>query len=192
MRRAVFLSLLLLALTARCAPVPIQPEPLPPAPEDTVVPRPAQVEGAPQPPVPQPRFHVHEVRWPGETLSHIALWYTGTGENWDRIAAANPGLKPRSINVGDRILIPEVLLKTRKPMPRDFIRSLVSPKGPAPASPMRPNKDRGTEELFEPVEVLSPPASSEKSGLYGPVDLLQAPPHSGPSSGQNPAPHLLP
>ena len=70
----------------------------------------------------QPARHlVHRVRWPGETLSIIAKWYTGEFNNWKTLADFNPKLKPDRIWVGQKILVPEGLLKTREPMPKSFV-----------------------------------------------------------------------
>lgn len=69
----------------------------------------------------QPRHLVHRVRWSGESLSLIAKWYTGKLNNWKILAHFNPKLKPDRIFVGEEILVPEGLLKTRKPMPRSFV-----------------------------------------------------------------------
>jgi|GEM_PF-5991092 len=30
----------------------------------------------------QPKYLMHKVRWPGETLSVISQWYTGKARNW--------------------------------------------------------------------------------------------------------------
>jgi hypothetical protein len=177
MKRLVFLSLLLVLLLVHCAKPPRQPEPVPPAPEGLTA---VQEEEAPPPPKPQPQPYIHEVRWPEETLSHIARWYTGSSTNWKKIAEANPGLNPLRIYIGLRILIPEKLLKERKPMPRQYV--LKSPKRGPPTSNLKPSKSPGQEKLFGPVELLSPPGVSEKDELYGPVELLQTPAHSQPSS----------
>jgi hypothetical protein len=64
---------------------------------------------------------VHTVRWPGESLSHISKWYTGKYANWKMIAKANPGLNPNRIRKGEKIVIPQALLKTEKSLPKDFI-----------------------------------------------------------------------
>jgi hypothetical protein len=187
MRFTIFLSLILIGLLAHCAPapkpsapvpaapepVPPPPEPVPPAPEAVPSLTPTKVARLPSESEPQP--YIHEVRWPWETLSHIALWYTGSVSNWEKIAQANPGLKPRRIRVGNRILIPEALLKVRKLMPRDFVHSLAAPRRRPSTRSVQPSKDLSKEELFGPVEVLSPPSASEKNELYGPIELYQAP-----------------
>jgi hypothetical protein len=180
MRQIVFTSLMFVALLSHCVSVPKPPEPAPPplepapsSPEPVSSPTPA--EEPLLPPGPQQRFHVHEVRWSGETLSHIALWYTGSGNNWGKIIDANPGLKPKRINIGDRILIPEELLKVREPMPRDHVHSLAAPRRRAPGTSLQPSEDPARESLFEPVEILPPSAPEEELELYGPIELLQTP-----------------
>ena len=63
-------------------------------------------------------YYKHTVRWPGESLSLIASWYTGTSKNWHKLAKANPGLNPNRIKDGNVIMIPSSLLKTRLPLPQ--------------------------------------------------------------------------
>ena len=60
----------------------------------------------------------HTVRWPGESLSLIAKWYTGSFMNWKKLAGANPGINPDLIKANDVILIPSDLVKTREPLPQ--------------------------------------------------------------------------
>jgi hypothetical protein len=186
MTRIVFLSFLLAGLLAQCVAVPRRPEPIP-LPSETVLtpPSPHEVipEPEPQQPLPQPEPYTHEVRWPGETLSHIALWYTGSQAGWQEISRANGGLNPRSITIGDRIVIPDELLKTRKAMPREHLLSAAAPKTAPKTEPLRTQRDSADEALFEPVELLSPPSASEETELYGPVELLKAPGRSEPPSG---------
>ena len=71
-------------------------------------------------PPPSPPYY-HSIHWSGETLSIIAAWYTGDGNNWKALAKANPHLNPNLISWGDEILIPQTLLKTREPMPKTFV-----------------------------------------------------------------------
>ena len=66
-------------------------------------------------------YFEHRVKWPGETLSLIAKWYTGSYGNWKAIAQANPGLNPNLIAVGDSISIPPEMMKTQKPLPRKVV-----------------------------------------------------------------------
>jgi hypothetical protein len=66
-------------------------------------------------------YYFHKVRYPGESLSVIAEWYTGDVENWRYLAKANPKLYPERIGIGTTVLIPENLLHTKKTMPKEFV-----------------------------------------------------------------------
>jgi len=109
-------------------------------------------EAAPAPSRPEPRLYVHTVRWPGESLSHIAQWYTGAARNWKGLVEFNPELDPNRIFIGDQIFIPEDLLKTRKPMPRDFLPSPVRNKGAQPPPVEQPAKESEEMQLYGPIE----------------------------------------
>lgn len=77
--------------------------PAPPAPGTGVAP------GAPTPAVPAvpgAKFPCYYVVQPGDTLSSISRHFHGTITLWRQILAANPGLNPRSLRIGRRILIP--------------------------------------------------------------------------------------
>lgn len=63
----------------------------------------------------------HRVQWHGETLSIIALWYTGDLDNWEALAAANPTINPHLLYLKTLLTIPGDLVRTRKPMPREFL-----------------------------------------------------------------------
>ena len=63
-------------------------------------------------------YYKHTVQWPGESLSLIASWYTGSPGNWRKLAKANPDLNPNRIKGGNIIRIPSSLLKTRVPLPQ--------------------------------------------------------------------------
>lgn len=71
---------------------------------------------------PRPEY-IHTVTSRGETLGSIAEWYTGSAGNWTKIARANPRIKPRSLKLGQTILIPRTLVRTEQPMPGDSIRT---------------------------------------------------------------------
>ena len=60
----------------------------------------------------------HTVRWPGESMSLIARWFTGASKNWRKLAKANPRINPNRIKKGNVIVIPTKLLKTREPLPQ--------------------------------------------------------------------------
>jgi len=117
-------------------PATPEPAPAPPKETQTVAEKPSPAVQEP-PPVkqtkPQPVFYLHTVKHSGETLSIIALWYTGNHRNWKEIAQANPDMKPNRIFPGNEILIPEGLLKTRDPLPKEFVDRINS----------KANKERG-------------------------------------------------
>lgn len=134
--------------------------------------------------------YVHIVRWEGETLSHIAHWYTGSWTNWEAIARVNPGLDPARITLGDRVRIPLNLLKRREPLPLDAVRPSPRRSEPEPAGEKEPVAvtreiemygpagSRGTQEaapkgaeLFEPVGAAGDEAGIEGEGmLFGPME----------------------
>jgi len=97
---------------------------------------------------------VHRVRYPGESVSIIAGWYTGDIENWKVLAEVNPNLNPNVINEGMKINIPESMLKTREPMPREFVDSFY---------PKARSKSKGTGSR-DP----SPAPADEEPILFGP------------------------
>jgi len=101
---------------------------------------------------PKPAYHVHTVKWPGESLSIISKWYTGDMENWRALARANPGLDPNRIHVGERVQIPLSILKTGEPMPRDFVASFESTR----------------DEQAPPAEPSPPPPTEREPELFGP------------------------
>jgi len=104
----------------------------------------------PLPPKPKPAYLHHAVRWPGESLSIIAKWYTGSLDNWRALVNANPELDPKRITIGTKIRIPEEILQTRDPMPQDFVASFgQKPEMPSPTQEA-PQQEEKKPELFGP------------------------------------------
>jgi len=184
------LALILIYIFAGCAyqqpPLQPAPEEPPPAVEikpETPISEPVTPESetamvTPKPsdleiPTPEPRFYLHKIRWPEETLSHIAKWYTGTVKNWIAIAKANPGLDPKKIDVGDTISIPEDLLTSRKLMPHSFVSASVHKK----VTSLSPSKKTSTQsespKLFEPIESEPSTIETDSTKLFGPVETPQ-------------------
>ena len=114
-------------------------------------------------------YLVHKVRWGHETLYTIALWYTGSGNNWRRLADANPEIKPRRMRIGTIIRIPGPLLTKRRPMPENYLKPTPTRKDkPAIQPPSKPVEPIPSPPLYGPVE--------QRPALYGPVgDAPQAP-----------------
>jgi hypothetical protein len=141
-------------------PGPVQPTPVP-SPEPTPAPSPAPPPAmkSPKPTSParaespgEKSYFTHTVKFPRETVSIIAGWYTGNIENWKALAEANPDIDPTRIFVGNKILIPEDMMKTREPMPKEFVDGFYKPKkGKAPTAKPGP-----------------PPAKEEEIELFGP------------------------
>jgi hypothetical protein len=75
---------------------------------------------------------VHRVRFPGESVSIIAGWYTGEIDNWKVLAEVNPNINPNVINEGMKINIPESMLKTREPMTKEYVDSFYPKARPKP------------------------------------------------------------
>lgn len=158
----------------------LQPAPEEPPPPVEVKPKTAVVASKPPalemptPATSEPRFYLHKVRWPEETLSHIAKWYTGTVQNWKTIAKANPELDPKKIDIGDTISIPEDLLTSRKPMPHSFVRPSVHKK----VTPLSSSKKKSTQsespKLFGPIESESSIIKTDSAKLFGPVETQQS------------------
>jgi hypothetical protein len=98
-------------------------------------------------------YYIHRVKWPGETLSIIAGWYTGDIEKWKALADANPDINANRMVKGNEIRIPESLLKTDKPMPKEYVDSFYrgDKKQTAPAKSVPPSpKEQDELELFGP------------------------------------------
>ncbi|MBP2686283.1 MAG: hypothetical protein H6Q81_1188 [Deltaproteobacteria bacterium] len=108
------------------------------------------VPGSAVPAPPSVSYYTHIVKWSGESVSIIAAWYTGDLQNWKILAQANPSLNPNLIYPGIKVLVPENLMKTHNPMPKDFVDSFY-PKARTKVSP-KP-EERGKDEepsLFGP------------------------------------------
>ncbi|MCU0589415.1 MAG: hypothetical protein MUF52_14840 [Syntrophobacteraceae bacterium] len=91
--------------------------------------------------------YLHTVQWPQESLSVIAAWYTGDGENWPTLAAWNGGDGSDAVRVNEVILIPKHLMITTVPMPASFVGLRVpeenrrpSPRKTAQRQPRRVRK----------------------------------------------------
>lgn len=148
-----------------------------------VAPRPAPAQRVQPPrqetPKPPPMF-VHTVRWPGETLSIIAKWYTGKLTNWEILAKANPGLDPNRIRPGDEIRIPKGLMTTSDPMPRDYPSRFVQQPEPGPepkpeaavgeAAPAEDGQEAAGQDAGQDATAAEPqPQEPAESGiLFGP------------------------
>ena len=150
-------------------PVEIKSETPVSEPLTSVLPEAETIVVAPKPPV----FYLHKVRWPEETYSHIAKWYTGTVNNWKAIAKANPELDPKNIDIGDTISIPEALLTSRKPMPHSFVSASVHKTVTSPSPSKKTATPSESPKLFEPIESEPSTIETDSAKLFGPVETPQ-------------------
>jgi len=115
----------------------------------------------------RPEFYVHNVLWAEETISVIAQWYTGNHNNWEHIVKANYDLDPKKILIGDKILIPVALLKTREPMPRKYLENSVRKKD----TPSLPRKKTSIES--DKKEVVLTTETDQQTVEIDEIELFQ-------------------
>ena len=99
--------------------------------------------------------HIHIVKYPGESLSIIAAWYTGDLQNWKKLAKANPGLNPARIFIGNRIRIPKSMIKKYNPMPQEFVNKFIGrkPRKTVKKAPVPPPAEKPPVPEPEPEDV---------------------------------------
>lgn len=114
----------------------------------------------------------HKVKWRRETLFSIALWYTGSGKNWRRLAKANPTINPKRIHIGDTIQIPEDLMVKRQAMPSDFLNHITSPQKTSPPKHSTPSLEDDEITLYGPIGNDAPVPDAKKSDLPVPLETL--------------------
>lgn len=121
----------------------------------------------PVPSIEKPEFYVHKVRWLGETISVIAQWYTGTPKNWEAIAKVNSDFDPKRMGIGDTILIPADILKTREPMPRKYLRTSVPKDDASPPSLVKPETES------DKAEALDSPEKDQQVAEFDEIELFE-------------------
>ncbi len=159
-------------LEPRLVPAPAPQEAMPAAPQTVSTPQeapPSKFEPIPPPSKPGPKgvlevkpkpketSYVHTVKWSGETFSIIAGWYTGNIENWKALVKANPNINPNRIFEGNRILIPETLMKKRESMPKEFVDRFYSKTKKEKTQPKTPSRLTQTQE--EELKLIGPKKS---------------------------------
>ena len=112
-------------------------------------------------------YYSHVVKWQGESLSRISMWYTGSVKNWLTLQEINSAINPKQMKIGDIVLIPEDLIKTREPMPKEFrgTNNKVKRK-PAPEAVTELSPERAEPQLFGPIDTQTEEKEDpEESGL---------------------------
>jgi hypothetical protein len=122
----------------------------------------------------QEKLWSHKVRHRNETFFSIAQWYTGSGNNWPRLVKDNPNIDPKRIHIGDTVLIPEDLLKTRRPIPAGFWRpkrkhrKINKPRLPS----TQPAAKKEAVTIYGPIEPDQQPGKPEKDELPVPLETI--------------------
>ncbi len=138
-------------------------------------PRGAQTEQRPSPVAPKGTYYTHTIKWPGENLSRISRWYTGSDKNWLRILEANPSIDPKRIKIGDSILIPEDLMTTHEPLPKSYLAPVApvnKKKAPVAAAPEKTVPPTGEFELFGPIDTAPPPVKQKATDSPPPLETI--------------------
>lgn len=170
------LTLLCILIACTYQQPPLQPEPKGPPPfietepETPIVAPDTPTLDTPVATPSETRLYLHKVRWPEETLSHIARWYTGNLKNWEAIIKVNPGVDPKKIDVGDTISIPEDLMTSRQPMPRSFLEASVQKKAVSFSSPRKSSTPLESPKLFGPIESEPSLVKTDSAELFGPLE----------------------
>lgn len=102
--------------------------------------------------LPEINYLTHKIKWSGENLGKIALWYTGASSNWKLLMEANPGVQPLALKIGDSVLIPENLLIRHNSMPTSFVSHETGKKKESSSSSVQQVMDSDKVEFFGPVD----------------------------------------
>lgn len=155
----------------------VEPE-FPPPTAPIVVPEPASEISKKIPASKKPESYMHKVRWPGETISVIAKWYTGSQRNWKLIVKANPGCDPKRMHIGDKILIPAEIIENREPMPQKYLRTSVPKRGEFSSSRAKPATKSDKTKALDSPEKDQGIEESEKIELFELQDTEKSVPES--------------
>jgi hypothetical protein len=108
-------------------------------------------------------YYIHKVKFPDESISIIARWFTGDLKNWKVLAKCNPTINPNRIFRGNKIRIPRILMTRQEPLTLEFVeKAQPRPKRIKAKSPSRSqNTPLKTKTTPKPVE-------EEEPVLFGP------------------------
>jgi len=95
-----------------------------------------------------PAYFVHSVKFRGQTLGQIVEWYTGSYDNWRKVARANDLAVPNDqLKVGREVKIPAELVVRQDPLPEPKRRRVARP----------PQASKTTKETTSEPEEETPP-----------------------------------
>jgi hypothetical protein len=79
---------------------------------------------------PAPNYFVHSVKFRGQTLGQITQWYTGSYDNWRKLARVNDLAVPNEqLKVGREVRIPAELVVRQDPLPEPKRKRVARPPG---------------------------------------------------------------
>jgi LysM domain-containing protein len=150
MRRSLTKSLLAALLLGGCSTSTQAPS------------EPSQQVVAPAPePTPMPTFFVYVVKFRGETLGRIAEWYTGSYDNWRKIARVNGDLSvPNTrLKIGREVKIPNEIVVRQDPLPEPKPKRTTPKKARGEAKPSAEvQAPAAPQEAPEPAEAPALPS----------------------------------
>lgn len=140
------------------------PEPSPPPPPPSTPPQPKDKGTKPSTKPPEPtkpmpkqeppeetRFYTHTVIYEGETMSIIAGWYLGDIMKYPLLSDANPDIADSNrIRRGDKIRIPENVMKRQDSMTKEYVDSFYKKTTQPPKPPPPPKRDEKKEDAEKP------------------------------------------
>ncbi len=108
-------------------------------------------------------YYIHKVRFPDESISIIAKWFTGNLKNWKVLATCNPTITPNRIFIGDEIRIPRIMMTRQDPITHEFVEK--AQPGPKRIQAKKPARPQNT---VVKAEAPPKPAEEEEPPLFGP------------------------
>ena len=133
---------------------------------------------------------VHIVSSNEESLQDIAKWYTGKASNWAILSQYNSRKGKTKLLKGESILIPQGLLKHRKPFVSEVKKSNSVPKKAAKSEKVKNQEvDRFDEDYGDESEVVDGPVTPKKEDQVQDIPaVVPVTPTSTPESSIVPTP----
>jgi hypothetical protein len=110
-------------------------------------------------------YYIHKVKFPDESISIIAQWFTGNLKNWKVLAKCNPRINPNRIFLGDVIRIPRILMTRQDPITHEFVEQ--AQPGPKRIQAKKPLRSRDT---LVHTEATPKAVEEEELRLFGPKE----------------------
>lgn len=111
-------------------------------------------------------YYIHKVKYPDESLSIIAKWFTGDFNNWKVLAKCNPTINPNRIFLQDEIRIPRILMTRQDPITPEFVEQ--ARPGPKRIQAKKPSRPQTTLVKTAVKPKPSKQVEEEEPILFGP------------------------